>query len=146
LSIRGSASQVDHYRGSDAVPGDRLAVTLPNKPEATALAREWVTGVVDGRLGPSSKYTLGLLITEVVSNSVVHAETEAPLELALIYDSELLVEVIDQGKGFHPTPRAISEEEPGGWGLFLIGELAARWGVEAGPQTCVWFVLTELDH
>jgi anti-sigma regulatory factor (Ser/Thr protein kinase) len=32
-------------------------------------------------------------------------------------------------------------DEPGGFGLFLVGRLADRWGVETDGGTTVWFVL-----
>jgi anti-sigma regulatory factor (Ser/Thr protein kinase) len=32
-------------------------------------------------------------------------------------------------------------DEPGGYGLFLVGRLADRWGVETDDATRVWFVL-----
>jgi hypothetical protein len=39
------------------------------------------------------------------------------------------------------VPRAGSFDEPGGFGLYLIGRLADRWGVETNSSTRVWFVL-----
>ncbi len=32
-------------------------------------------------------------------------------------------------------------DEPGGFGLYLVGRLADRWGVETDDGTTVWFVL-----
>jgi hypothetical protein len=51
------------------------------------------------------------------------------------------VEVIDHGAGFLPAPRTEEADEPGGFGLYLVGTLASRWGVESNDGTHVWFVL-----
>jgi anti-sigma regulatory factor (Ser/Thr protein kinase) len=57
------------------------------------------------------------------------------------WDDDVRVEVIDHGEGFVPSPRAGDVQDPGGFGLFLVGRLADRWGVEADDTTCVWFEL-----
>jgi anti-sigma regulatory factor (Ser/Thr protein kinase) len=55
------------------------------------------------------------------------------------------VEVCDAGRsGQVPQKRAPQPEvlEPGGLGLFLVDEMADRWGVRRHEdQTCVWFEL-----
>jgi anti-sigma regulatory factor (Ser/Thr protein kinase) len=58
-----------------------------------------------------------------------------------MWNSEVRVEVVDHGNGFSPAPRAGELDEPGGFGLFLVGRLADRWGVETDSATRVWFVL-----
>ncbi len=40
-----------------------------------------------------------------------------------------------------PRPRSGDLEDPGGFGLYLVGRLADRWGVETDDATRVWFVL-----
>jgi hypothetical protein len=39
-------------------------------------------------------------------------------------------------------PRA---ERPTGWGLFLVGEIADRWGIERDDHTRVWFEIDRGD-
>ena len=51
------------------------------------------------------------------------------------------IEVCDHGEGFTPAPRNGALDEPGGFGLYLVGQLADRWGVETDEGTTVWFVL-----
>jgi hypothetical protein len=48
--------------------------------------------------------------------------------------------VVDEGNGFEPVPRPKSSTKAGGWGLYLVEKLAARWGVSTG-STHVWFEL-----
>ena len=39
-----------------------------------------------------------------------------------------------------PSPDPV---RPSGWGLYLVAELADRWGVDSDDRTLVWF---ELDR
>jgi len=57
------------------------------------------------------------------------------------WNSEVRVEVTDRGRGFQLVPRRGPLDDPGGFGLFLVGRLADCWGVETDAATTVWFVL-----
>jgi anti-sigma regulatory factor (Ser/Thr protein kinase) len=97
-----------------------------------AIAPEFDGGDVD---------TLRLLVSEVVTNAVRHGGSSRIVELHASWNAEVRVEVCDQGEGFTPAPRQGALDDPGGFGLFLVGRLADRWGVETGGGTTVWFVL-----
>jgi hypothetical protein len=58
-------------------------------------------------------------------------------------DSMLRVEVHDPGGGFIPSAPSPDPARPSGWGLYLVAELADRWGVDSDERTLVWF---ELDR
>jgi phosphoserine phosphatase RsbU/P len=118
-----------------------LAVTLPADGSSPALARRHIRvalrdfgleGLVDDVL---------LLVTELVTNAVVHAGT--PVELALSSSGDgLLVEVADQSPGSTPVVRggADSESSEGGRGVFLLDALADEWGTTHTRQSkTVWF-------
>ena len=86
---------------------------------------------------------LELLTSEVVTNALKHArvttENSVAVE-ALVFDDVVRVEVRDRGSGFDPpTPGPPGQLRPSGWGLFLVEELARRWGVDSVPSTTVWF-------
>jgi anti-sigma regulatory factor (Ser/Thr protein kinase) len=85
--------------------------------------------------------TLRLLVSEIVTNAVRHGSSDDPVELRASWNSEVRVEVSDHGDGFSPHPRLGAGDEPGGFGLYLVGRLADRWGVETDEGTTVWFVL-----
>ena len=53
----------------------------------------------------------------------------------------IFVEVVDRGGGFTAAERTRAIDEPGGYGLFLVGALADRWGVDSDGCTTVWFEL-----
>ena len=90
-----------------------------------------------------------LLVTELVTNAVRHAGAgpERPLQLELLHSPGwVAVAVADDGPGYtwRPTPKTGSES--GGWGLFLVDQLADRWGVErATSGTRVWFEIAYED-
>lgn len=114
-----------------AVPGGR---------GAGATIRE----AVDGEVPSAARSQVLLLLTELVNNAVVHGGVgpEGWVQVEIVGSSDHVhVEVRDDGPGFawRAQPR-VEQDDPGGFGLFLIERLAARWGVvrdEAG--TAVWF-------
>jgi anti-sigma regulatory factor (Ser/Thr protein kinase) len=119
----------------------RLELTLPPEPASVAEARNRVLEAVGPALGDGQLETLRLLVSEVVTNAVRYGSRSTPVVLTASWDAEVRVEVVDRGAGFVPRPRAGALESPGGFGLFLVGRLADRWGVETGDGTTVWFVL-----
>ena len=91
-------------------------------------------------LEPDTLEDARLLVSELVSNSVLHGRGET---IRLILDrpapDHLRCEVIDDGHGFLPLARP-ADQEIGGWGLHLVEKLADTWGVREG-STHVWFEL-----
>jgi anti-sigma regulatory factor (Ser/Thr protein kinase) len=73
-----------------------------------------------------------------VTNAIQHPGMGGDLELNLAVDDERLrVEVADEGAGFRAGEPTSGDER--GWGLFIVDNLADRWGVEPGERTVVWF-------
>jgi serine/threonine-protein kinase RsbW len=119
-----------------------LDLTLPPQPDSVAEARTRVLEAVGPELSDDGQLeTLRLLVSELVTNAVRHGGHDEPVEIHAMWNSEVRVEVVDHGNGFSPAPRAGELDEPGGLGLFLVGRLADRWGVETDSATRVWFVL-----
>lgn len=121
----------------------RIERELPVTPEAAAEARHALANVAldDGR-----ERDVRLLVSELVTNAVRHANLAAGDIILLVIDVGdriLRVEVHDPGGGFVPTAPAPDPARPSGWGLYLVAELADRWGVDSDERTLVWF---ELDR
>jgi anti-sigma regulatory factor (Ser/Thr protein kinase) len=116
-------------------------LTLPPEPGSVAAAREQLCAAVASDLPEEEVETLRLLVSEVVTNAVRHGAAGRPVALNAHWNAEVRVEVCDQGEGFTPRPRLGALNEPGGFGLYLVGRLADRWGVETSDGTTVWFVL-----
>jgi anti-sigma regulatory factor (Ser/Thr protein kinase) len=84
--------------------------------------------------------TLGLLVTELVTNSVQHTRGNTILLTVLVGDSAIRTEVTDGGPGFDPAKMGPLASDHTGWGLFLVERLADSWGVNRdGNVTRVWF-------
>jgi serine/threonine-protein kinase RsbW len=118
-----------------------LELTLPAEPRSVAEARAKVCDAIEPYLADGASETLRLLVSEVVTNAVMHGDSTQPVELHAHWNSEVRIEVSDHGEGFTPAPRVGALDEPGGFGLYLVGQLADRWGVETNDGTTVWFVL-----
>jgi len=122
-----------------------LRISLERSPHAPALARAAITGFSDGRkIAPSRLATLTLLVSEVVTNAVIHSaappRSEILLCARLLEREAVRVEVTDHGEGFTPIPRDSSRPD-GGYGLYLVEKEALRWGVDRQGGTRVWFEL-----
>ena len=82
-----------------------------------------------------------LLVTELVANSVRHADAHAIEMAVLVARDRVRVEISNPGTAFEPKQREQGQEAESGWGLFLVDRLSDHWGViddEAGYQR-VWF-------
>ena len=117
-----------------------LAWFLPASAESAAAARDAVRSL---ELGFRVESIVTLLVTELVTNSVRHAEMPDDSELELRIEplpSRLVAEVCDQGSGFRVRGAAEERREVGGLGLLLVDRLSDTWGIERAPDgTCVWF-------
>ena len=119
-------------------------LTLPAAPEAPSRARQslWELHSV---LDPRVFEDLRLLVSELVTNSLRHAglSTRDVIRLRVdLTDGKIRVEVYDQGPGFSLREEAPSLYQQSGWGLFLVRQMADRWGVHRNTETCVWFELS----
>jgi anti-sigma regulatory factor (Ser/Thr protein kinase) len=123
------------------VPLIRLERELPASPEAAREAR-----VALGELAPHVPARhfddLRLLVTELVTNSLRHGRLGEGDAIHLVVEMEprsVRVEVRDPGTGFDaPAPRE-TPDLGAGWGLYLLGRIADRWGINCETSTCVWF-------
>lgn len=118
-----------------------LAFRLPAVSDSIPLARREVDRLA-GEVDEEQLEVLRLLVSEMVSNSIRHAEGSRSVEVRVwLGPRSIRLEVEDRGPGFRP-PRA-APSASGGWGLVIVDRLARRWGVRSGPKTTVWL---ELDR
>ena len=83
--------------------------------------------------------TVTLLVSELVTNAVVHAESE-PRVVVRLTPEAVRVEVSDRSAG-EPERHGGGAEDESGRGLLMVETLARRWGIRhhpAGGKT-VWF-------
>jgi anti-sigma regulatory factor (Ser/Thr protein kinase) len=94
-------------------------------------------------LSAATFQTLVLLVSEVVSNAVLHSKgpAQAPIKLTATVSADAVhISVTDAGGGFVPKQRDPASIHDG-YGLYLVDKAARRWGVDATGPTSVWFEL-----
>jgi anti-sigma regulatory factor (Ser/Thr protein kinase) len=124
---------------------NNITVDFEAGPDAASGARN-ALAALDSRVAKELLDDVRLLVSELVTNSVRHssARTRDVVSLSVaVTATSLRVEVSDPGKGFEPVPRDADRTRPGGWGLYLVDQLADRWGVARDHLTRVWF---EMDR
>jgi anti-sigma regulatory factor (Ser/Thr protein kinase) len=119
-----------------------VELALERNVQAPAIARSAVSELCEElRLDGSPRQTLVLLVSEVVSNAVLHSSgpADASIDVTVVVSEEAVrVTVTDAGEGFTPGERDPARLD-GGYGLFLLEKVASRWGVDASAPTTVWF-------
>jgi serine/threonine-protein kinase RsbW len=125
-------------------PPAPMHLALARNVEAPGVARAAIADLCDRHgLDGSTCQTLLLLVSEVVSNAVLHsaAPPGAVITMTVIVGEETIrVMVTDAGDGFTPCERDPARAD-GGYGLYLLEKAASRWGVESRGATRVWFEL-----
>lgn len=120
-----------------------LLMGFDPQPTAPGLARRALAPLGD-HLGWEAMENVRLLVTELVTNSVLHAgDVRDPIEVeAHLFHDELVVCVCDRGPGFDPAVLAGSRAgEPGGRGLELVALLADALGIDSRMPFRVWFAI-----
>ncbi len=103
---------------------------------------------LSGDLSPEVAADLRLLATELVANAVRHTGVaDGTLRLRVRLTGDVIhLSVADDGPGFEVPERPVTAPEgPGGWGLYLVDQCAARWGNDRGDRHQVWFELERRD-
>lgn len=107
-----------------------------------ARARRWIRGFCESRDLAHLGEEAALLVTELVTNAIVHASADCVV-LAEERDDELHVEVIDGDPNLadvRPDIDPLTAEN--GRGLLIVAGLAGAWGVQERPDgKAVWFTL-----
>jgi diguanylate cyclase (GGDEF)-like protein len=119
-----------------------LSFAVAGGPRAPVRARA-ALAALDDDLPDEQRALLHLLITELVTNSVVHGEVEATQRIAVqiaVHPNTVHGQVTDPGPGFAPaaTPTA---RDIGGLGLVIVDRATDRWGTSHDGRR-VWFELT----
>jgi anti-sigma regulatory factor (Ser/Thr protein kinase) len=131
----------DQQRASRSRASDALTMRLAGGAEAAAGARAALARL-HSDLDPPLIENMRLLVTELIANSVKHADAEHIALKVVVGSRAVLVEVADEGPGFQPSGRLEDQDQSSGWGLFLVDRLADRWGVARENRgTRVWFEL-----
>ena len=120
---------------------ERLDLTINGGRSAPVRARTALKAF-DGSLG-ECRGDVQLLVTELVTNAVVHAGADSDTSIGIRVEAApdaIRAEISYPGPRFEAQPRP--EEQK--FGLYLVDQLADRWGSEpTDEQNRTWF---ELDR
>ncbi|WP_371577263.1 ATP-binding protein [Streptomyces sp. NBC_01314] len=117
-----------------------LSVEYDPRPTAAAQARAQVRRQLEGWGLLDQTDTAELLVSELVTNALVHAKSRLKLTLSASH-GVLRCEVSDTD-GRPPRVRRATRISESGRGMFLVDALARRWGChQDGPGKTVWFEL-----
>jgi anti-sigma regulatory factor (Ser/Thr protein kinase) len=117
----------------------RALYKIEPRSEGPAQARRIIAEELATRVPATVLDDVKLMVSELVTNGIVHGSTEidAPLMLDLLINGHVRCRVLDHGEGFAAPAR---HDEPRGWGLQVVEQLSDRWGLQRSPQrTEVWF-------
>jgi len=125
----------------------RESATFAGRPDQVREARVFVAGV----LGPSHPCgeVAVLLASGLVTNAVRHGGSGMPGEAVTVtivaWDAGVRVEVTGRKADGVPVLHAPNHEAEGSRGLWLVEDLAVKWGYErGGDQAKTWFELQAL--
>ncbi|MFC4002794.1 ATP-binding protein [Prauserella oleivorans] len=119
---------------------DTLVLDMPLRvhPRTPTDARHAADEVL-GSVASSTRQCFLLLVTELVTNAVVHGRP--PFSMRMLENHERLrIEVADTAAR-HPVVRDPEPHEPTGRGMVLVAAMADDWGVQdvpTGPGKVVW--------
>lgn len=118
---------------------------LPPAPTSPGEARERAARELEGWGDSDARHVVLLLISELVTNAVVHAGSTVVVDLAVSDGGPVHVNVHDEST-VRPTARRNQADRPGGRGIHLLESLAARWGVEESRTgKNIWFEVDRLQ-
>jgi serine/threonine-protein kinase RsbW len=132
-------------RAAPAEPPGPNSLTISGIPKNVARARAFVAEVL-GPDHPCADVAV-LLCSELVTNAVLHSDSRRPGGTVTIAVADLTdsveVKVIDEGSASSIPVVKADTLAANGHGLFLVENLAERWGYESDDAgTAVWFLLT----
>ncbi|RKN44073.1 ATP-binding protein [Streptomyces hoynatensis] len=139
--------------GTTPLPGQRAAAPrtqtprerfeLPAVPSSVATARHLTRRLLDRWGLPQATHdTAELVVSELVTNAVVHTPSRRVACRIEFRGDRLRIEVTDEGQGLDGhVPRRAEAHEECGRGLLLLDALSVRWGAVSaeGVDGCtVW--------
>ncbi len=135
-------TQVEVGGDEEAEGVARLELQLPHTTQSVRRARRTIAAFLDPTEVPGAVVEdVLLLVSELVTNAVVHAGSPAVVRLDADLE-RIKVAVADREAEKKPSIREPDPSSSSGRGVLLVDRLAARWGVE--PQCTgkvVWFEL-----
>ncbi|MDT9683938.1 SpoIIE family protein phosphatase [Streptomyces sp. TRM76323] len=114
------------------LPRDRVADwDVPPDPAAVAPVRAACVRQLEQWGLDEIGFTTELVLSELITNAIRYGS--APIRVRMLRDRSLICEVSD-GSSTSPHLRRAATTDEGGRGLFLVSQLAGRWGTRYTPN------------
>ena len=114
-----------------------LSVDLPPEPSSATRARTLTRERLETSCSTDAIETIALLVTELVTNAILHART--PLLLTLESRPDHVRICVEDASNERPTLCRYDPDAVTGRGLALVEQLASSWGVDTTPAgKVVW--------
>jgi anti-sigma regulatory factor (Ser/Thr protein kinase) len=114
-----------------------LSVDLPPEPSSATRARALARERLEESCSSDTLDTVALLVTELVTNAILHART--PLLLTLEPRPGSVRICVEDESDEQPALRHYESDAVTGRGLAMVEQLASSWGVDATPSgKAVW--------
>lgn len=115
-----------------ALPADRIAEwRVPTDPASVGEVRASVSRRLAAWGLEELEFTTELVLSELVTNAIRYGAE--PIRVRVLFDRTLICEVHD-GSSTSPRLRYAAMTDEGGRGLFLVSQLAERWGTRYTPD------------
>jgi anti-sigma regulatory factor (Ser/Thr protein kinase) len=114
-----------------------LSVDLPPEPSSATRARTLVREQLEVTCSRDAVDTIALLVTELVTNAILHART--PMLLTLETRPQHVRICVEDASSERPVVQQYDADAVTGRGLALVEQLASSWGVDTTPAgKVVW--------
>ena len=114
-----------------------LSVDLPPEPSSATRARGLAREQLAASCSADTVETIALLVTELVTNAILHART--PLLLTLEARPNHVRICVEDRSNEQPALQRYDADAVTGRGLALVDQLASSWGVDTTPSgKVVW--------
>lgn len=124
-------------------PRPSISVRLPGGTGAPFRARRSVLSQLGDQLTETGAADVALILSELVTNSVLHANVGPDQTLTVectALPDRLRIAVTDPGSCLEPHLRSPDHNASGGYGLATVDKLCSAWGVARNTvgTTSVW--------
>jgi len=109
-----------------------VKVDLPPEPRSATRARQLTREQLAASCPEQAVEVAALLVTELVSNAILHARTDIVL-IVDVAPGRVVLRVRD-GSHIAPVVRSYGSEAATGRGIALVEQLASEWGVERSDE------------
>jgi anti-sigma regulatory factor (Ser/Thr protein kinase) len=128
-------------------PNPIASRTFRLTPAATPACRHFVLDVLDAWQMHDVQDTAGLVVSELVTNAVLHTAGDVQLTLRGLGEGRIWIGVRDNSDRL-PQPRQAADEDISGRGLAIIDLVSDEWGVDldADGGKTVWLHLPRQER